>query len=206
MPAASKRRAKHAVVRAVLALALPGNDEVAIARHGHRRAELVARGVVVDPELGRLGDAGGIEAPGEDAIAEPSWLGLYQANDEVAVARACHGRVVLVARGIDVDLELGSLGDAGPVEAPGEDAKVGAVLVLALPGNDEVAVARHGHGRVVLVARAVDVDLELVCLGDAGGVEAAGEDAVGPVLVRPVPGDDEGAVARHAHGSALLAA
>jgi hypothetical protein len=101
-----------------------------------------------------------------------------------------------VVEGSGVDGDLPALGDAGGVEAAGVDAVDAAVLVGARPGNDEVPVAVHRHRGDELVVAGGDVDQELVPLGDAGGVEAAGVDAIAvAVLTEALPRDDEVPVA-----------
>ncbi len=193
------------IVRAVLGVTLPGDDEVAVGVEGHRGKALGVRCVADDLELGGLGDAGGGEAAGEDATVRAVLGVALPRDDEVAVGVERHGESVLLVRGVARDLELGGKGRPGGGEAAGEDAKVRAVLAVALPGDDEVAIGVEGHGESVLVVRGIARDLELGSKRDAGGGEAAGEAAVvRTVLAVARPGDDEVAVGVEGHRGKVL--
>jgi hypothetical protein len=97
-------------------------------------------------------------------------------------------RKTLVAAGVGIDLELAAHRRAGAREAPIEDAVAGAVLEVALPDHDEVAVGIETHEGVV-------VDLELDQERCSGAREALREDAVREAILDPaLPDDDEVAV------------
>src|SRR5205085_2316379 len=80
-------------------------------------------------------------------------------DDEVTGSIHRHVGVILIVSGVGVDLELGALGHAGSVIPLRIVA--GAVAVLVLPGNDEVADGIHRHVAVILSLIASRVDLEL---------------------------------------------
>src|SRR5581483_4691828 len=107
--------------------------------HGHRGRQLVVGGRAVDAELAALGDAGGAVALGVDAPAAAVLSVALPGDDEVAGAVHGHRGRQLVVGGRAVDAELAALGDAGGAVALRVDAPAAAVLVLALPGHDEVA-------------------------------------------------------------------
>src|SRR4029078_11708396 len=99
-------------------------------------------------------------------------------------------------RRVVVDAELRCLGVAVRVEAPGKDAiEHGVILMAALPGDDEIAVAVSPNLGISLRIEEVAVDLELGSEWGAAGVEAPAEDPQGgAVLTEAVPHDDEVAV------------
>ena len=84
------------------------------------------------------------------------------------------------------------------VEAPGVDAVAVAVLAVAGPSDDEVAVGVHRHGGLVLHVLRNLVHAELIADRHAELVVDAGVDA--GVVGRPLagPDDDEVAVGVHA--------
>ena len=145
----------------------------------HRRAGLVVGGVGVDLELAGQRRAPALEKRrAKTPSIEPSWLRLRQATTKSPSASAATDGAALGAGGVGVDLELAGESSAGAREAAGEDAVARAVLAVALPGDDEVAVGVHRHRRDALVVRGVGVDLELAGQRSARAREAAGEDAV----------------------------
>ena len=81
-------------------------------------------------------------------------------------------------------------------EAAGEDADAGAVLVGALPGDDEVAVGVGSDRGTSLVSRSVGVDLELAAQRRTARVETLRENALAVAVLPGValPGDDEVAI------------
>src|SRR5205823_3837667 len=129
---------------AVLAVARPGDEEVAAGVHRHGRVDLVAGRGGVDEELAALGHPGGVVALRVDAHAVAVLTGAGPGHGEVAVDRVDrHGGVALVAGSEGVDAELTPLGRAGRVVALGEDAEAAAVLPAAGPGDHEIALRVH---------------------------------------------------------------
>src|SRR5690606_17835952 len=154
-------------VRAAGAVALPGDDEVALAGRGDRGSPLTGGGVRVDLELGTQGrpvpraalrlDAVGARVRAARAFALPG-------DDKVALAVDGDRGMPLPARGVRVDLELGTQGRAVRRVALRLDAvlaRVRAARTITLPGDDEVALAADGDRGKRLVAVGVRVDLEL---------------------------------------------
>ena len=103
-----------AVAAAVLAVALPGDDEVAGGIHGHLGKSLIAGGVGVDLEFAALGHAGRVVALGVDAVAAAILAIALPGDDEVAGGIHGHAGEFLIAGGVRVDLELGSPGPRRP--------------------------------------------------------------------------------------------
>ena len=95
-------------------------------------------------------------------------------DDEIPVGVHRRRRVLLSVRRIRVHAELGALRDAGGVVTLGVDAVAAAILGVALPGDDEIAVGVHRRRRFKLIARRKGVDEKLGSLHDAGGVVTAG--------------------------------
>src|SRR4051794_3647668 len=74
----------------------------------------------------------------------------------------------------------------------GVDAEARAVLTVALPRDDEIAVRAGGDVGLALDPRRVGVDLELAVDRYAGRVVPLGEDALaGAVLAVAQPGEDQ---------------
>src|SRR3990172_397074 len=159
--------AEDALRPAVLEVALPNDDEIAVRVRRHRGVLLPARDVGVDLELVPLGSSGGVEALAEDSVVAPVLALAVPNDDEVPNGVRSRGWEPLDARGVGVDLELASLGEAVGVEALAEDPPGAPVLAVALPNDDEVPVRVGGHRGVALVARGVGVDLEVAPLGEA---------------------------------------
>src|SRR4030095_15928238 len=68
----------------VLVVAGPGDDEAAIRVQGERGQGLSLGRIGIDPELGGLGRAGAVEAPGEDAVVVAVLAGAVPGDDEAA--------------------------------------------------------------------------------------------------------------------------
>ena len=120
-----------AVVAAVLAVALPGDDEVAGGVHGHGGHGLAVGRVGVDLELAALGDPGGVVPLGVDAVVAAVLVAVAgPGDDEVAGGVHGHRRGELLAGPEGVDLELAALGDAVVVVPLGVDAVAAAVLTV----------------------------------------------------------------------------
>src|SRR5262249_32959268 len=110
--------------------------------------------VAVGVEPGRRPDR-------EDAVAGAVLAEPRPGGDEASGAVRGEDGTVLRARREGVQRDVVALRRARAVEAPGEDAGVGAVLTVAVPGDDEAAApVERDRGRV-LVARRERVDLEL---------------------------------------------
>src|SRR5207248_492627 len=92
-----------APVTAVLAEALPGDDEVAGRAQGHRRHGLVAGGKGVDPELAAHRRAGGVVALGVDAVAAEVLAVALPGHDVIAGRVRRDRRQTLFAGGDGVD-------------------------------------------------------------------------------------------------------
>ena len=73
----------------------------------------------------------------------PSWGKLPQAMTKSPLSCAATAGKCLKAGGVGVDLELRGLRGSEGVEAAREDADALAVLVLAVPGDYEVAIGVH---------------------------------------------------------------
>ena len=119
-------------------------------------------------------------------------------DHEAAVRAHSYGRPGVVHIGHAADLEGVPGGPALRVEEPGVDASARAVLATALPGDHKAPVRRHGGRGVLLIARAADVDAELVSLAGAVPVEQLGVHVV--VVLHPVPGDHERPLGRGRRG------
>jgi hypothetical protein len=183
------------------------HDEATGIVHRHRGVGLVAGGERVHLELAVLGDAGGVEALGEDAQAR-AVVEALPGDHEVAVGVHRHRRKPLRELGFGVDLELDALRVAGGVVPTREDPFLGNHRVLltdARPHDDEVAGVGHGDRGAVLRSGGERVDLERTALGGAGRVVALSEDAPArAVLAFARPDHDEVAVVGHGDRALLL--
>src|SRR5207247_1722096 len=173
-----------AIAGAVLVVARPGDDEVALGV-GRDRGLTAADGQGVDAELAALRHAGGVVAMGVDA---------FPGDDDVPFGVGRNGGVE--AGGGGVDAELPALRNVRGVVALGIDAIAEAVLVPATPRDHEVPVGVGCNRWVALVAGGEGVHAELAALGDAGGTVALREHVVAGRGDEAVarPGDDEVAV------------
>src|SRR5262249_46926166 len=135
-----------AFVATVLAIAIPGDYEVALLVHCRRWILLEIRCVRVDPKFTTLRDPSGVEALGVNA-GVAAVLGAVPDDDEVTGRVHRDGRELLSAGGVGVDPELAALGNPGGIIAPGVDADVTTVLVEAVPGDDEIAGLVHRYRR-----------------------------------------------------------
>src|SRR5262249_31159941 len=146
---------EDAVVVAVLAKALPGDDELARLVDRDDRGLLVAGRVGVHLELRPELVARGVEALSEDAVAVTVLPPARPDHDELAGGCHCHGLSdrVLEAGRVRVDEELGT-DRAATAETLAVDLRVRRVeLTVARPHHDEIPSAVPGHPRVVLFAR-----------------------------------------------------
>ena len=95
------------------AVALPGDDEVALGIHGHRGVCLTARREAVDLEFAADFRATGIVELGVDAVAA-AILAVALPDDDI-ISRGIRGnfRILLIARGERIGLELTAGGHRG---------------------------------------------------------------------------------------------
>src|SRR5439155_24727860 len=137
-------------IRAVLHVAMPGDDEIAEGSGGDGGNGLTVRRVRVDAELRAEGSAGAGIALAEDTLERAIREVAGPDDDEVAggVRRYC--RKGLIARRERVHPELRSDGGAGAGVALSEDAVARAVLTLTGHHHDDVARAGGGEGGEVL--------------------------------------------------------
>src|SRR5262249_27937335 len=102
----------HAPAGAVLAVALPDDDEVAARIHGHAGEMLVASRGRVDLELVAARRAVRGEAAGEDAPAIAILTVTRPGDHEVAQRIHRHARIRLLPGGVALDGELAAEGAA----------------------------------------------------------------------------------------------
>ena len=105
---------------------------------------------------------------------------------------SCRRRTVVLTK------NLAGLGRPLQAEAPGIDAVEGAILAVAGPTDRKVARGVHGHGGLVLQARRVLVDQELVAFSLAELIVDAGVDP--RRILRSLAGPDDHKVAGGVHG------
>ena len=121
-------------------------------------------------------------------------------DHEVAVGVAGDRRVILLSDKERVDHELGADGRPRAREPLREHTEARALLVGALPDDDEVSVGLDGHVGEGLGGHRVRIDLELGGERHAGAREPTSEDAVvRAVLEVARPGDDEGPIRARRH-------
>ena len=145
-PRVGEAAGENGLAGPALAVAAPGDDEVAItvaARSTGSSCEM--RGGGVHPELGAARHTVAGEALAEDAIAVPGAVLVARPGDNEVALRVGRNRgISLAVIGVCVHLELGS-----PSSVPGagkslaENAVLVPVLVVALPHDDEVTARRH---------------------------------------------------------------
>ncbi|CAH0356432.1 hypothetical protein AQB9606_04710 [Aquabacterium sp. CECT 9606] len=99
-------------------------------------------------------------------------LTIARPGDDEASRAHRNGRIELIGTRVGVDAELAALGHTAGVVALRINAITRPILQLAPPGDHKVATVVHRHRRLVLVARASDVgiDLEFTRQGRAIGV------------------------------------
>src|SRR5262249_19762233 len=145
---------EDAVSVAVLAGALPDDDEIAARIDRQLRKDLVSRRVRVDLELASQLGPGGVEALTEDAVAGPVAAVVLPHDDEASRSVSGDPRVLLEAGQVRVHLELRTDLGARRVEALSDDSQ----LKAALPDGDEFTGVVERDGGVVLPAGRVRVD------------------------------------------------
>ena len=196
------RRPARAVALSVHGLAVvvgrvvagPGHHEVAVRVGGHVAEVLGAGEVGIDLELGAQAPAPGVEALAGHAVAGP--VLVPPRDDEVAAAVDGQPGPDLRA-GPGADRDHAAQAGPGGVEALGHDLRAGAGGLR--PGHDEVALAAHGHRRVVGVVRAAHG--ELAPPAHPRAVVALALDQVAAVLR---PGDHEVAAGSAGHARVEL--
>src|SRR5207244_3440933 len=151
---------RDAPLVAVAAVTLPGDNEVAVGIDRDRRGPLVVVGVGVDLELVAERSAGVVEAAGEGALAAARPGLLRPRAEGVAGVVHVHAGGELLAEGRVGGADGPAEGGTGRVVALEVHAVAAAVLPVALPRHDEVAIGIGGDGGVNLIVRRVAVDLE----------------------------------------------
>src|SRR4029079_79637 len=140
--------------------ACPDHHEVprGIGRHG--RALLVTRRGGVDAELRTEGRAGAGVALAEDAAIRPVLSVALPHDHEVSGGVRAYGRKPLGGGGVGIGAELGTERDAGGGEPLAEHAVARAILIRALPDDDEIARGIRGDRKRRLAARREGVRAE----------------------------------------------
>src|SRR5262249_12886613 len=174
----------------------PGDHESAGPVHPHLGELLVARSGGVDAELVAQGDTAGAEPTSVHPPAAAVLVVARPGDDEVTAAVHRDRGIILVVRGVLVDLDLAGQGDPGGGVDAGPDPVAGAGVVR--PGDDEVAVGGHRHRGAPLLAGGGDVDEELEALRHPLGVVALGVYAA-LAAVLAVAGPDDHVVAAGVH-------
>src|SRR5262249_44120878 len=154
---------------AVLAGALPHDDEVPRAVHRDGRRVLVAGREGVDLEVLSGFHTGTGETLPYDAVIEGTLpaavLVALPDHDEISCVGLTDGGIALIVSRVGIGPELGARDGSGSGVTLCEDAAVGAVLAragirrsaTAVPGHDEVARAVAVHGRISLIVRRVGI-------------------------------------------------
>ncbi|EXI75075.1 MAG: hypothetical protein AW07_01309 [Candidatus Accumulibacter sp. SK-11] len=161
--------AVDAVAVSVLIPGSPGGDEAAIVG-GDLDAGLFVVRVGIDREFAALGDATGVVALAEHAVARAVGGTVLPRHHEATIGEASHRRVVLSAGGGAVDPELRANGNAAGAVTLGMDTVDAAVLVVGGPGDDVATTRQAGHRRIALAVGGVGVDL-LLAVGLGRAVE-----------------------------------
>ncbi len=186
-------------------VAVPGDEEAAVARHRQGGVLLIAGGRGVDRELGTERVPCPRVALAEDTLAASVLQIARPGNREVAAGVDGDGGPCLGVRGERVDEELATDGAAVGGIALGVDTREVAVLDGALPGDDEASIGSHGDVAVQLVVARRRADAELDTDPVAERVEALSVDAPATaVLQQARPRDHEVAVRVHRDRGELL--
>src|SRR5262249_5569262 len=143
---------ENAAFAAVLAITLPGADEVALAVHGDGRESLRVGRVRIDGELARERGTRRVETPPEDAVIASVLSVARPRHDEVARPVHPHCRQSLGPRRIGIHRDLAADGTAVAIVDARKDSEAVAVLPVALPGDDELVILVEGDGRRILSA------------------------------------------------------
>ena len=143
---------------------------------------------------------------GENPTRSAAGDNAFPGDNEPAVRRHGHSGIPLIIRGRRIDVEFPALLDPGSVITLAVNA-VGAVLIVAVPDDDETPVGGHARVGPLLGIRCVGVDEELASLGRTGGIEALGIDAgISPtvILLPTRPRDHEPPIRGHGDGGTVL--
>jgi hypothetical protein len=179
----------------------PDDDESAGAVERHAGQVLSLRGLGVDLELNARRQPVRREAPPLNAVGARVGPGApltLPENHEAAGAVGPRRVAELVAGRVGVHLEIGTLRDSLPIEAPqlkAVAARVGPEAAPALPLHDEASGAIGDDAWEGLVGVGVGVHLELIARGRPLGVEPLRLDTpaarVGAAAADAVPNGDE---------------
>ena len=142
---------------------MPGDHIAAVGKTGDGRVGLVLVGLGVDQGLGSLGNTAGIVELAADIPARPTIMTAVvpPGNEEAAVLEAGHFRTVLVATRPGIDLELFAEGLAAGAIPLSKDTVIVAILAIGFPSHHIAAVGQPSHGRLLLMALNIGIDLEL---------------------------------------------
>src|SRR5262245_26539466 len=88
-------------------------------------------------------------------------------DHEIAVGIDSNSRARLGAKRISVDAILAAACSAGGIECLRVNAEVAAILSLAAPRDDKLAVGVHGDVCIALCRRSVGIEANLASLGIA---------------------------------------
>jgi hypothetical protein len=164
-PRACQSRSRDGVARGVEAALLPDDDEVPVIEPrqiGH--PQIVAERSGLDAEIGAEPCSAAVEAGRPDHLGD---VGIEETevvepgDPEAAAPVARHRRRRLVVQGGSVDPDLRAVGVSRRVEALSEDAVAVAVLVGALPDDDELAARSSGDAGPHLITGSVGVGAKL---------------------------------------------
>ena len=133
-------------------------------------------------------DGSAKDSPGWSARAFPNLFPAIE-HHEVIARGLGHGRALLVAGEIGVDLELSAHRRGGRVKAPTEDLIVGADLIPAVPGDNKRSIStRRGDPGTELRSRRRRVDEKLHAYLPPGTIEALSIDSEAiAILTQAVP-------------------
>src|SRR5262249_21351259 len=145
----------------VLLIALPCHDEAAVARHAHAWVRLTVVGHHIHTELSSAGHPVCIVALGVNTPTVAVLVVAGPRDGETAVRRHGDGGIGLITRSCGVHTEFASPSHAANIVALSVNAPAVAVLVLALPVDNEAAAGGNCDGRRSLVARSRRTDAEL---------------------------------------------
>ena len=211
-PVGMVRLGVHVIVAvvAVLAVAHPGDHDVAIRTHRDRRGGLVPVGEGVDLEFAAGRGPVGVEPLGEHTgvvavLGVPVRAGAVPRDHEPTVPVHGHVGDHLRAGRVGVDGELVARGGAVRLEQARTDLAPATPLADAVPHDHETAGGAHRHLGTQLRVVRVGVHAELTTHGRAVRLVHLGADAPAGV-VGPLPGDGKVAALVHGHRRVVLRA
>ena len=191
------------VGRAILAVALPGDDEPIRVEHVYGRPTLFSGRLLVDSELAADGHSVSAISLTEHPMGTSVLIVAVPGDDETPPTRHGYHRRGLIVDGAGVDAKLISESGAGGGEALSKDTVSIPILAIpiaiAFPDRHEVAGVIDSHTGVRLVAVAIAVDHELVV-----GCRAIGQKLPSIYRGSIVPTDDELPAVVHGHGRPVL--